>query len=163
MPQKVLSSLLRFNSNWSQCCCFRILFCKIYHTLKKTTQLIRKFLCICLLLVLIKGKLVMVFQINAPLRYKMIWSESKSKKFDCQLIFVSFLFKLNQLSREAKLTCPLLRPQEDISLGIRYSIVTSFQRMTHLAIQSVSMFEKLVGKHIRLRMVFFFVFLKLNY
>ena len=40
-----------------------------------------------------------------------------------------FLFKLNQFSREARLTCPSLRPKEDIYIGI----VTSFQRVVHLA------------------------------
>ena len=36
---------------------------------------------ICLLLVLIKGKLAMACKINAPIRYKMTWSESESRKF----------------------------------------------------------------------------------
>ena len=44
---------------------------------------IRKYLCICLHLVLIKGTLVMVFKINAPLRHKTT-CESESRKFDCQ-------------------------------------------------------------------------------
>ena len=68
-------------------------------------------------LVLIKGKLVLVFKMNAPLRYKATWSESESRKFEWQWSMVSFFFKLNQFSREARLTYHLLRPKEDWNDG----------------------------------------------
>ena len=70
---------------------------------------IHKYLCICLCLVSIKGKLVLVLKTNASLRYNA--SLSESGKFYCQWTVVLFLFKLNQFSLETRLTCPLLRPK----------------------------------------------------
>ena len=61
---------------------------------------------------------MIVYQTNAPLRYKITCSESESRNFDCQLTLVSILVKHNQFYREARLTCPLYRSTEDICIGI---------------------------------------------
>ena len=62
---------------------------------------------------------MIVFQKNAPLRYKTTCSESRN--FDCQWTLVSFLVNHNQFYREARLTCPLYNLTEDICIpvGIR--------------------------------------------
>ena len=65
-----------------------------------------------------EGTLVIVYQKNAPLGYKIICSESESRKFDCQWTLVSFLVKHNQFYREAKLICSLYRSTEDICIDI---------------------------------------------
>ena len=61
---------------------------------------------------------MIVYQKNAPLRYKTTCSESESRNFDCQRTLVSFLVKHNQFYREARLTCPLYRSTEDICIDI---------------------------------------------
>ena len=59
------------------------------------------------------SKVVILLQINAPLWYKMTWSESESKHCVCQWTLVSFLFKHDQFSRESRLTWPLWRKKEE--------------------------------------------------
>ena len=73
---------------------------------------------IYLLWAIFEGTLVIVYQKNAPLRYKTTCSESESRNFDCQWTLVSFLVKHNQFYREARLTCPLYRSTEDLCIGI---------------------------------------------
>ena len=67
---------------------------------------IREYLCICLRLVLIKGELVLIFRTNGRFPTKQIVFKVKVENFTVN--FGLFLFKLNQFSREARLTCPLL-------------------------------------------------------
>ena len=67
---------------------------------------------------IVEGTLVIVYQKNAPLRYKTTRSESESRNFDCQSTLVSFLVKDNKFYREARLTCPLYRSTEDMFIGI---------------------------------------------
>ena len=64
---------------------------------------------IYLLWAIFEGTLVLVYQKNAPLRYKTACSESESRNFDCQWTLVSFLVKHNQFYREARLTCPFIQ------------------------------------------------------
>ena len=71
-----------------------------------------------LLWAIFEGTLVIVYQKNAPLRYKTTFSESECRNFDCQWTLVSFVVKRNQFYREARLTCPLYVSTEDICIGI---------------------------------------------
>ena len=76
---------------------------------------------------------------------------SESRNFDCQLILVSFLVKHNQFYGEARLTCPLYKPTEDICIGI-YVFKRVFNVCTARVEKSMSMqqhFEQLLGKQRR--------------
>ena len=84
-----------------------------------------------------EGTLVIVYQKNAPLRYKTTCSESESRNFDCQWTLVSFLVKHNQFYREARLTCPLYRSTEDICIGI--CVFKRVFNVWHILKKSVSM------------------------
>ena len=100
-----------------------------------------------------EGKLVIVYQINAPLWYITTCSESESRNFDCQWNWVSFLVRHNQFYREVWLTCPLYSPTEDICIGIF--------NMWHMLKKSVSMqqyFEQFMGKQRRLEGKYFGIF-----
>ena len=97
---------------------------------------------------------MIVYQKNAPLRYKTTFSESESRNVDCHWTLVSFLVKHNQFFREARLTCPLYRSAEEICLGI-----CVFKRVFNvwhiLKKKSVSMyqhFEQFVGKQRRVEL-----------
>ena len=93
---------------------------------------IREYLCICLRLVLIKGELVLIFRTNGRFSTKQIVFKVKVKNFTVN--FGLFLFKLNQFSREARLTCRLLDQnktfESDASLPYhnkRYFFLFSFE------------------------------------
>ena len=120
------SSLPCFPTNCSKCCCTDTLICKNVPHVENTLQYINTYA-----YVFLKGKLEGVLK-SAPLCYKTTWSESR--KIDCQWSLASFILKLNQFSREARLTCPLIRPKEDIIHVHMYSrVVTSSERVEHLA------------------------------
>ena len=76
--------------------------------------------------------------------------------FDCQLTKVSFLVKHNHFYQEARLTCPLYRPMEDICICI--FVFKRFFNVCHMLKKSVSIqqhFEQVVGKQRRLEGKYF--------
>ena len=114
-----ISNRLQFNSpvfffseNSSKLCCIDITFSKMCRTVKRLLSTWRP------IHIFSMGTLVIVYQKNAPLRYKTTCSESESRNCDCQWTLVSFFVKHNQFYREARLTCPLYRSTEDICIGI---------------------------------------------
>ena len=56
-----------------------------------------------------EGTLVIVYQENAPLRYKTTCSESESRNFDCQWTLVSFLVKHNHVLSRSKTNLPFIQ------------------------------------------------------
>ena len=94
-----ISNRLQFNSslffvqNSSKLCCIDTTCSKMNRTFERrlSTNRLKH---IYLIHVIIEGKLVMVYQINAPLLYKTTCSESESSNFDCHEIWSCFLWKL---------------------------------------------------------------------
>ena len=93
---------------------------------------------------------MIVYQIKSPHWHKTTCSESENRNFDCQWNLVSFLVKLKQFYREARLTCPLYRPTEDICIGIYV-----FKRVCYVWLMlkkgvNATTFEQFVRKQRRL-------------
>ena len=116
-----ISNILQFNSSslfWTlrNCVALSQLFPRcVLHS--KDVE-IYKDRYIYLLWAIIEGKLLIVYQKNAPLWNKTACSESESRNFDFQWSLVSFLIKHYRFYREARLTCPLNRSTDDNCLGI---------------------------------------------
>ena len=77
-----------------------------------------------------RATLVIVYQKNAPLRYKTTCSESESRNFDCQWTLVSFLVKHNKFYQEARLNLPFMQFNR-IHMYRYLCIKTCFQRVAH--------------------------------
>ena len=142
------STLLSFSKNSSKLCCIDTTFSRMCRTFKRRLSTVHIGRYIYLLWAIIEGMLLIVYQINTLLWYKITCSESRN--FDSQWTLVSFLVKHNQFYREAKLTCPLYRPTEDICIRI-YVFKRVLTCGTYIE-KSVSMhqhFEQVVGKQRR--------------
>ena len=105
-------TLLCFSTNSSELCCIDTTFSEMCRTFKRLLSTYRPInissMCHN------RGQ----DQINALLWYKTTCSEGESRNIDSQWTLVSFLVKNNQFYREARLTCRLYRPSEDIWTGI---------------------------------------------
>ena len=106
-PTDFNSTLLCFPTNCSKCCATRW----------KHVQ-INKYLCICLLLVCIKGKLVLLLD-----KTGYVSLETRPKFIDSQTFYFYFHYKLIcikavHLSDKLSLMCPRLWPIEDICIGL---------------------------------------------
>ena len=142
------NSILCFSENSSKLCCIDINFSKMCRTFKRCLSTYIYFLW-----AIIEGTLVIVYQIHAQLWYKTTCSESESRNFDCQWTLVTFLVKHNHFYREARLTCPLYRPSEDICIGI--CVFKHVFNLWYMLKKSVSMqqhFEQFVGKQRRVEL-----------
>ena len=111
-PRDFIETLLCFPTNCSKCCCIYTLFSTC------DTRWKLEYLCICLLLICIKGKLVLRLDktgyVSHGTRPKFIDSQNFYRHFHYKL----FCFKAVHLFDKLSLMCPRLWPMQDICIGL---------------------------------------------